>query len=84
MQLLIDHINNGFPESSTKVPDSIKAYFSYRDELSVCNGIILKGHNRIVIPESLPQVINILDNKAHLGLSKTLERAHMYVLAWHN
>ena len=78
MQLLKEHINNDFPESSTKIPDSIKAYFSFRDELSVCNGIILKGHNRIVIPESLrPQVINILHNKAHLGLSKTLESAGM-------
>ena len=78
MQLLIDHINIVFLESSTKIPDNIKAYFSFRDELSVCNGIILKGHNRIVIPESLqPKVINILHNKAHLGLSKTLERARM-------
>ena len=59
-----------------KIPDSIKAYFSFRDELSVCNGIILKEHNRIVIPESLRlQVIKLLHNKAHLGLSKTLERA---------
>ena len=78
MQLLIDHINNGFPESSTKIPDSIKAYFSFRDELSVCNGIILKGHNRILVPVSLrPQAINILHNKAHLGLSETLEWACM-------
>ena len=36
-----------------KISDSIKAHFSLRDELSVCNGIILKGHNRIVVPESL-------------------------------
>ena len=76
MQLLIQHINEVFPESSTKLPDSIKAYFSFRDELTVCNGIVLKGHNRIVIPESLrPQAINILHNKAHLGLSKTLKWA---------
>ena len=26
MQLLIDHINNGFPESSSKCPDNIKPY----------------------------------------------------------
>ena len=77
MQLLIDHINNSFPESSTKLPDNIKAYFSFRDELTVYNGIILKGHNKIVIPESLgPQAVNILHNKAHLGLSNTLEWAH--------
>ena len=76
MQLLIQHINEGLPESSTKLPDSIKAYFSFRDELTVCNGIIPKGQNRIVIPESLrPQDINILYNKAHLGLNKTLEQA---------
>ena len=66
MQLLIQHINKGFPDSPTKLPDSIKAYFSFRDELTVCNDIILKGQNRIVISESLrPQVINILYNKAH-------------------
>ena len=29
LQLLIQHINKGFPESSTKLPDSIKAYFSF-------------------------------------------------------
>ena len=78
MQLLIDYINNIFPDSSTKLSDSIKAYFSFRDELSVCNGIILKGHNRIVIPASLrSQPINNLHNKTHLGLSKTLERVHV-------
>ena len=41
MQLLIDYINNGFPESSNKCPEAIQSYFSFRDELSVCNGIIL-------------------------------------------
>ena len=49
-------------------------FFSFRDELSVCNGIVLKGHNRIIVPESLQaQAVNILHNTAHLGLNKTLE-----------
>ena len=52
MQLLIQNINGGFPESSTKLPDSIKAVFSFRDELTVCTGMILMGHIGIVIPES--------------------------------
>ena len=76
MQLLMQHINDGFPESSTKCPEAMHSYFSFRDKLSVCNRVILKGNSRIVIPESLrPQAINILHNKAQLGLSKTLERA---------
>ena len=52
MQQLIQHINDGFPDSSAKCPEAICPFFSFRDELSVCNGIVLKGHNRIVIPES--------------------------------
>ena len=76
LQLLIDHINNGFPDLSNQCPDSIKPYFSFRDKLSTCNGLVLKGHNRVVIPTSLRrQAINLLHNKAHLGLNKTLERA---------
>ena len=74
--MLIDHINNGFPDSSNQCPESIKPYFSFRDELSACNGLVLKGHNRVVIATSLRrQAINLLHNKAHLGLNKTLERA---------
>ena len=75
MQLLIQHINDGFPDLSIKYPETICPYFSFRDELGICNGIVLKRHNRIVIPESLRSLaINVLHNKAHLGLSKTLER----------
>ena len=74
MQLLIQHINDSFPDSSTKCPETIHSFFSFRDELTVCNGVILKGHNRIVVPKSLrPEAINILCNKAHLGLNKTLK-----------
>ena len=79
MQLLIQHINDGFPDSSTKCPEGIRSYFSFRDELSVTNCIILKGHNRIVVPESLrTQAVNILHNKAYLGLNKTLEMARTW------
>ena len=76
LQLLIEHINNGFPDSSNQSSDSIIPYFSFRDELSACNGLVLKGHSRVIIPASLRrQAINLLHNKAYLGLNKTLERA---------
>ena len=78
LRLLIDHINNGFPDTSVKYPECIRPYFSFRDELSTCNGLVLKGNNRIVVPASVRwQAINLLHNKTHLGLSKTLECARM-------
>ena len=78
LQLLIQHINDGFPASSVKCPEIIRPFYNFREELSVCNGLILKGQHRIVIPETLrTQALQILHNKAHLGLNKTLERARM-------
>ena len=62
---------------SAKFPEAICPFFSFRNELDICNGIVLKRHNRIVIPESLrAQAVNILHNKVRLGLNKTLEQAH--------
>ena len=52
LKLLIDHINNGFPDTSAKCPECIRPYFSFRDELSACNGLVLKGNNRVVVPAS--------------------------------
>ena len=77
-RLLIDHINNGSPDTLAKCPECIQPYFSFRDELSTCNGLVLKGNNRVVVPSSLRwQAINLLHNKAHLGFSKTLDHAGM-------
>ena len=53
LRLLIDHINNGFPDTSTNCPECIWPYFSFRDELSTCNGLVLKGNNRVVVSASL-------------------------------
>ena len=56
-------------------PDSIKDFYSFCYELSVINGLVLKGTNRIIAPKKLRQ--NAL-NKVHisnLGTSKTIPRA---------
>ena len=34
LRLLIDHINNGFPDTSAKCPECMQPYFSFRDKLS--------------------------------------------------
>ena len=52
LRLLIDHINNGFPDTLAKCPECIWPYFSFRDEFSTCNGLVLKGNNRVVVPAS--------------------------------
>ena len=78
LQLLIQRISDGFPASSVRCPELIRPFYNFREELSICDGLILKGQHRIVIPETLrTQALQILHNKAHLGLNKTLECTRM-------
>ena len=42
---LIRTIKDGLPKSRKDCPPNIQAYWNYRDELTVCSDLILKGHN---------------------------------------
>ena len=46
---LREFIVDGWPDSMMEMPKQLRQYWPYRDELSVENGMLLKGE-RIVIP----------------------------------
>ena len=48
------------------MPEMIRSYFPYRDELTVYNGLVLKG-NRIVIPVILRNDLLTVVHESHLG-----------------
>ena len=52
MRTLSDLIRTGWPEKISDIPKEVREFWSYRDELSMQNGIILKG-NQVVIPAPL-------------------------------
>ncbi|XP_053400458.1 uncharacterized protein K02A2.6-like [Mercenaria mercenaria] len=48
---------------------------AYRDELTVMDGVIMKGH-KIVIPKSLrADLLSKLHSSSHMGIEKTISRA---------
>ena len=49
LQELIRFIMAGWPSARGDTPDIIHAFWNYRDELSIVDGIVLKGI-RIIIP----------------------------------
>ena len=68
----IKHILEGWSESQVKCPDSIKEFYSFHYELSMVDGLVLKGISRIVIPKVLRQnALNKL-HMSHLGTSKAI------------
>ena len=72
--MLKSHITNGFPISSNQSPECIKSFFPYRDELTVYNGLVLKGHHVVIPTELQNQLLNVI-HESHLGICKTLDRA---------
>ena len=68
--ILLKHtITNGWPNSIKEVPPEIQAYWMFQEELTIEDGLILKG-TQIVIPNSKHKQILILIHQGHLGLGK--------------
>ena len=74
LNALKETIYNGWPESQQELPTALRDFWSYRDELSLEDGIILKGE-RIYIPEELRSRILTNLHTGHLGITKTQLRA---------
>ena len=68
----------GFPITKDECHDAIKPYFSYREELTVVDGLVLKGQC-IVIPNKLRQSCLARLHIAHMGVNKTLYQARQSV-----
>ena len=74
----LSHLKNlvyhGWPELFQECPKDLRDYWNYREDLSVENGLVLKGH-RLIIPEKLrPQVLTLV-HQGHMGAEKCLLRA---------
>ena len=77
---LQETVLKGWPEKRSQSPINIHEYWISRDELSVVNGLILKG-DRLVIPKTMRQEILKKLHVGHFGMEKTKNRARD-VLYW--
>ena len=74
LALLKHTIMQGWPKSIKQVPPELQPFWTFREELTVEDGLILKG-TRIVIPNKQCKAILKLLHKGHLGLNKCKVRA---------
>ena len=63
-QLLKQYIADGWPSTADECQESVRKYFSFRDELCIVDG-------HIVIPESHQPVSLAKLHTSHLGKTKT-------------
>ena len=74
LKVLGDMILRGWPNEKQHVPEVILPYISFRDELVVHKGIILRGE-QIVIPVCLRESMKKKVHMGHLGINSCLRRA---------
>ena len=74
LKTLLWYINNGWPRNKEDVSEVLRVYWSYKEDLSVINGIIFKGE-RIVIPMKMRTDILKKLHQSHMGIEKTKLRA---------
>ena len=74
LSLLKHVVTTGWPEHIREVPKEIQPYWTFREELTVENGLLLKS-TRIIIPKVMrDQFLNEL-HTGHLGITKCIELA---------
>lgn len=74
MTALLRTILHGWPETIYELPSDVADYYTFRDELTIQDGLIFKG-DRIVIPQSIrPEMVKKL-HASHMGLQSCLRRA---------
>ena len=74
LAILKHTIMQGWPKTIKQVPPELQPYWTFREELTIEDGLILKG-TRIVIPNKQCQAILKQLHKGHLGLNKCKLRA---------
>lgn len=82
LQQLLSLIISGFPERCKKLHRDIRPYWCFRDELSVEDGIILKGE-QLIIPHKLRKAYLQAIHEGHLGVTRCRQRAKASVY-WPN
>lgn len=74
LQELMKVIKAGWPETKHEVSHQLTPFFGIRDELSMQDGIVLRGE-RVVIPKSLQcHMVNRV-HYAHTGTASSLSQA---------
>ncbi|CAG2214759.1 unnamed protein product [Mytilus edulis] len=80
LQELQDVIFDGWPNEKSELLHSLRPYWTYRDELSVIDGLLYKS-NKAIVPKALQNEMLDKIHESHLGIVKCKSRARD-VLFW--
>ena len=71
---LKNQIIKGWPDKRDECPMTLRDFWGYRDELSILDGLVLKG-TRIIVPKSCHDEVLAKLHEGHFGIEHTKLRA---------
>ena len=74
LSLVMRYVLEGWPGTTNECAEPAHAYFTYREELTIIDGLLVKG-NHIVIPNNMCHDWLETMHASHLGVNKTLMQA---------
>lgn len=74
LQTLSSVIKHGWSIKQHNTPPSISFFFPFRDELTIEEGVVMKGH-RLVVPPSQQKAYTDIVHRGHPGVESTKRRA---------
>ena len=74
LRTLHKYVMNGWPKNKNDINPTTMPYFNIRDEISVANGLVLKGE-RIIVPLSMRKEMKQIIHSGHQGIEKCKARA---------
>ncbi|XP_032237818.1 uncharacterized protein K02A2.6-like [Nematostella vectensis] len=74
LQRLKETVLQGWPETKQEADPRVAKYWTYRDEISVYNGVLYKGE-RVIVPSSLRKTLMSRVHASHQGEQACLRRA---------
>ena len=77
-QQLVKYVHEGFPDSCKSLPSALQPFWNGRDQLTLDNGLVLKGQ-RIVVPVDLRQKVLTDLHASYQGIVRTKRRARQTV-----
>ena len=69
LALLKHTITQGWPSTIKEVPNVLQPYWTFREELTVEDGLILKSTRIVILTKKLEALLKLI-HEGHLGLNK--------------
>ena len=80
LQNLKSVVLNGWPEYYCQIPDDLRPYWDFKEQISIYDNILFKGE-KVIVPQSLKSEMLAAIHQSHLGAKACKKRARE-ILLW--